>query len=495
MRRAGELNLQVNIAIAANTGTAIYAARGLPGTIVIPPGNERKTLSTLPLDLLPASSDVQDTWKLWGLKSFGDLAALPETGVAERLGPEGARLHRIARGTESRPLIPFIPAIDFYASRELEHPVELLDPLSFILASLLNQLCASLEARALAISELHVEFKLENAPVDASGNPQIAQISQKSVKSADCKCERRLSFPVPLRDSTALLKLLRLDLESHPPQAPIIAVSLRATPAKPRVTQNSLFIPPAPEPQKLELTLARITKLVGQGNAGSPMLIDTHRPGAFEMRPFRIQQPHWRYKTSQVRKGTTSVVPNAANHAGASAPEVPSAAKADLSGQSYGMAKAIPLQKSRGLAGAERKSQRRKKRSSWLPSSPPVSFRVFRPPLGADVQCDHDQPAYIQARGIRGKVVSCAGPWRTSGDWWMSDPWQRDEWDVEIAPLSRKVRAATDGTPGQALSERLRPRSAKPHVVTPRAAQPPTALYRIYRDLKSGVWYVEGSYD
>jgi len=453
-RRAAESGMQANVAIARNAPAAICAARGFAGITVIPPGEEARTLSGLPLRLLAAAPEIEDTWKLWGLKSFGDLAALPAAGVAERLGAEGARLHRIAQGADARPLIPSIPRMDFHASEELEHPVELLDPLSFILASLLNQVCAGLEARGLAASEIQLRFKL-GVP-ELSEAPELLEALEKPPENVPADFERRLSLPVPLRDSMTLLKLLRLDLETHPPQAPVTAVALRATPAQPRVTQNSLFIPPAPEPQKLELTLARITKLAGEGNAGSPALMDTHRPGAFEVRPFRVSQGN----PSRGRKG----------------------------------------------AVAHRVSGRAPRRN------PAVSFRVFRPPLAAEVECCRDEPLQVRARGIRGKVVSFAGPWRSSGDWWTTDPWQRDEWDVELAPVSRISRTgeAMGREPSSAAPEGWNiSASGVPRIPgaygasrgfvfkqrpSPEVAKE-NALYRIYRDLKTGAWYIEGSYD
>jgi hypothetical protein len=54
-------------------------------------------------------------------------------------------------------------------------------------------------------------------------------------------------------------------------------------PVKPRFAQSGLFIPAAPEPVKLELTLARIKAIVGEDRVGSPELMDTHRPDAFRM--------------------------------------------------------------------------------------------------------------------------------------------------------------------------------------------------------------------
>ena len=89
-----------------------------------------------------------------------------------------------------------------------------------------------------------------------------------------------------MRDSKMLLKLLRLQLQGDPPAAPILKLALAADPSAPRVAQGGLFIPQGPDPEKLELTIARLANLVGDGNIGSPRLVDTHRPGEFRMRRF-----------------------------------------------------------------------------------------------------------------------------------------------------------------------------------------------------------------
>jgi hypothetical protein len=98
--------------------------------------------------------------------------------------------------------------------------------------------------------------------------------------------EKILTLPLPMRDSKMLLKLLRLQLQSDPPNAPIQKVLLAAEPANPRATQGGLFLPSYPDPEKLELTVARLANLVGDANIGSPEIIDTHRPGAFRIRRF-----------------------------------------------------------------------------------------------------------------------------------------------------------------------------------------------------------------
>ncbi len=359
VRRAAELGLAANVAVAENPDTAVHGTRWFPGVTMM----DAEKLAGLPVELLDAPEDIAGTLALWGIRTFGGFAALPEDGVTERLGPPGAHYRKLARGEGGRPLVPSKEPPSFADSFDLEYPLVLLEPLSFILGRLLGTVCGRLDSHGLATHELRVALKLENGGVH----------------------ERTLRLPFPMRDPKAFLKLITLDLEAHPPGAPVTAVSLSAEPVNPRVVQHGLFLPQAPEPQKLELTLARITKLVGEGNVGSAELLDTHRPGAFVMKHFG----------------------SARNRA-------------------------------------------------MLMRRPRLALRVFRPALRADVHAPNGRPARVAARGIRGRVVTVAGPWRTSGDWWREDEWSRDEWDV----------ALSDG-----------------------------ALYRLYLDRRNGAWFVEGSYD
>jgi protein ImuB len=260
-RRAVERGLEASVAIASNLDTAVHAARGFAGVSVIPYGDEAKYLGSLPLTLLEPTLEMQETLERWGIRRFRDLAALPELGLAERLGPEGLRLYQLARGTGGRLLRPVEEPLHFEEEAELEYPVALLEPLMFVLARLLQDLRARLTSHGLATNELRLRLKLENRGEHT----------------------RTLRFPVPMLDTKAFLKLLDLDLGAHPPPAPVIKIWLQAEPAKPRAAQTGLFIPLAPEPEKLELTLARLRSLVGEQNVGSPVLLDTYRPGAFQL--------------------------------------------------------------------------------------------------------------------------------------------------------------------------------------------------------------------
>jgi protein ImuB len=260
-RRASEMRIEANIALAGNPDTAICAARGFTGVSVVPQGDEAKFLGSLPLAILGATPDLQETLDRWGIRRFQDLAALPPLGIAERLGTEGLHLRELARGDTDRKLVPLEDPPRFEDEIELEYPVELLEPLAFLLSRLVNGLATRLATRALATDELRLRLKLEDRRTH----------------------ERTLRLPVPSLDTKAVLKLLQLDLAANPPQAPIVHVWLGVKPVKPHSAQSGLFVITAPEPVKLELTLARIKALVGEERVGSPALLDTHRPDAFRM--------------------------------------------------------------------------------------------------------------------------------------------------------------------------------------------------------------------
>ncbi len=261
-RRAREIGVKANLAMASNPDAAICAARGFTGVSLIPYGDEAKFLATLPLAMLSPTPQLLETLERWGIRRFQELAALPPLGIAERLGPEGLRLRELARGEGDRKLVPLAEALHFEDAIELDYPVELLEPLAFLLARLINGLATRLATRGFATDELRVRLRLETGGMH----------------------ERTVRLPVPSLDTKAFLKLLQLDLEASPPAAPIVHLWMGVNPVKPQAAQSGLFVPVAPEPVKLELTLARIQAFVGEGRVGTPELLDTHRPDAFRIK-------------------------------------------------------------------------------------------------------------------------------------------------------------------------------------------------------------------
>lgn len=479
-RRISDLGMEANVAVAGNPDATLHAARGFPGVTVIPEGKEAERLGDLSVDVLLENFRSQESWAgsqqifpgkktesqhkeqhpqeiletldRWGVRNCRTLAALPEVALSERLGQDGLRLQRMARGATERSLVVSEPPLSFEEAVELEYPISLLEPLAFLLDRMLEQLCARLSARALATNELRLRLELENPPQRHGDTEEIEEL-----KNGECRMEceqptdeerrtslsrmnadqrgsgaihhssfsiphsplnskletrdfaghwplatdhclsyaRALHLPLPMLNAKTFLKLLQLELQAHPPGAPVTKVWLAAEPVRPRTAQGGLFLPLSPEPEKLELTLARITGIVGKDHAGAPQILDTHCPENFCVRHFAPAAPR--------QTGAT----------------------------------------------AERRG-------------PLTALRLFRPPLRASVVMHAGAPVRIAAAiqpEVRGEIVWSAGPWRASGEWWKKEAWAREEWDII---LQNETGAA---------------------------------LYRLYREPASGQWFVEGSYD
>jgi protein ImuB len=383
-RRAADMGLEVNVAAGATLEAAMLAAHGFSGVSVVPEGKEAEFLGGLSVDVLFAdgsdpeeAEEILETFRRWGVRKCRDLVALPEVGLSERLGQRRLELQRKARGAGPRTLVPCDSPLIFEEAMELEFPLVLLEPLAFLLGRMLDQLCARLEARALAAQELCLELTLEDGrtqPVSPkNGETRIGHPHLKN--TAPTNFQRTIHLPVPLRDAKTFLKLLQLDLKSHPPGAPVVKVRLRIEPAKPRPGQNGLFLPSSPEPEKLELTLARISGVVGEGRVGSPELLDTYRREAFEMRRF---------------------APSLANLA---EPREPQSLVTAL--RIFRPAVMVVVAHEGG-------------RPSHISSQERTRFY------------ERD------SRQIDGEVLWAAGPWRSSGNWWEEDAWLRDEWDIAV---------------------------------------------------------------
>ena len=257
-QRAGN---SVNISIAETTEAAILAARNFPGVTVNP------DLNTLDITTLPLTDEMAEILDSWGIHTLDQLAQLPETGIAERFGSAGVSLLRLARGAVDRPLKIFQPEIIYNDRLQLDHPISLLEPLLFLIARMLNDQCQKLQSHGMAANEITIRLELENKTEHT----------------------RTLRLPVPMRESKALLKLLQMDLEAHPPEAATVALALSLKPVNPRTVQNGIFLPVTPAPDKLELTLARIRGIVGENNVGVPELLNTHHPHPFRLAPRQPQ--------------------------------------------------------------------------------------------------------------------------------------------------------------------------------------------------------------
>ena len=434
-RRAREMGLEANVAVAGTIESAALAANGFTGVTVIPEGKEADVLGGLPIEVLFAAEvgaedqlnlkqlnsslrneEILETFHRWGIRKFRDLGALPESALSERLGQRGLELQRKVCGKSTRMLVSCDPSPIFEEAIELDFPLVLLEPLAFLLNQMLEQLCMRLQSRSLAAQEIHLRLTLENGR-----------------QGSESTFQRVIHLPVPLLNAKTFLKLLQLDLKAHPPGAPVTHIHLRIEPAKPRPGQNGLFIPCSPEPEKLELTLARISAVVGEGCVGSLQLLDTHRPQAFEMQRF---------------------VPMDSARAGTPTPQK------TIRGDTEPALSDRPKGGSR--MGVLARAKTNSRNGNGLTENLVTALRMFRPPIVVTVTHQNGNPSHVssqQRNHISADVLWAAGPWRCSGDWWEQDAWVRDEWDIAVQEKNGIV------------------------------------LYRLVHDMLAGRWMLEGSYD
>jgi protein ImuB len=311
---AADRGVRVRVAIAGTGAAARLLVRHRAGLTVVEPGTEAAALAPLPIALLGALAGVNSqlppldsargglsdgrrptpnfqkerarrhlgvgNWELevgstlrrWGLRTLGDLAALPSDEVASRLGHDGTELQRLARGEDPRPLVPAVPEERFEQSLELEWPIVEIEPLSFVLGRLMEPLSAHLEQRDRGAAVLHVRLDL----VKAAG-------------AARNVFERSLQLPFPIRDARTLRTLALLDLESHPPPAAIDRVTVAVDPTPARIVQWSLLSRSLPSPEHMSTLMARLQALMGETRCGSPVVVDSWQPGVFAMKPFAPQ--------------------------------------------------------------------------------------------------------------------------------------------------------------------------------------------------------------
>lgn len=271
LTRVRALGITACVAVSGNFHAAVVVAKGpLPLSVrVVPLGEESTALAALPLAVLGLNEEQAETFSLWGIRTLGMLAALPEKELVSRIGQVGKRLRQRSRGEMPHLFQPVEPAFKLEERMELDSPVEILDALMFVVNLMLEQLVLRATARVLALASVSITLTLEGGSAHS-----------RSVRPA-----------LPTNDRQLWLKLLHLDLEAHPPQAAILAVALNAEPGSTSKVQLGLFSPQLPEPARLDITLARIRAIVGENNVGRAVLGDTHVLDGFRMEPFSLSSP------------------------------------------------------------------------------------------------------------------------------------------------------------------------------------------------------------
>jgi protein ImuB len=145
------------VGIADGTFAASLAARH---QAIVPPGGSRAFLAPFPVATLDRP-DFADLLVRLGLRTLGDLAAIPRTDLATRFGPEGARASRLASGLDEQPRGARRPPPDLRVAAELDPPADRVDVAAFAAKALADELVARLLRLGLACTRLRIEAETD----------------------------------------------------------------------------------------------------------------------------------------------------------------------------------------------------------------------------------------------------------------------------------------------------------------------------------------------
>jgi protein ImuB len=407
-RSLADRGLQAHIAIAATCTASRLLAEARAGVTVVPAGEEAKALAALPIDLVQVIAQgernhAQDERTVTSARFYRMSPVSDIVRARRRRSADPTPLATLRRwGLRTLGDLAGLPPPDLAARLGREGPV-----LQAIARGEDHGPLVPLAPDERFEATLALEWPIEGLEplsfvLGRLADPVCAELDRRGRAAAAITVElrlvtrdtwvRRQELPTPIKDPRTLRTLVLLDLESHPPPAGIDTVTLRAEPTPARTLQHSLLERARPAPEQISTLVARLTALMGDGRVGAPASLDTHRPDAVRMTRFTGEDSGLQATGSGLR-------------------------------------------------------------------APGPALRRLRQPAVATVTVEDGRPVRVRVSraGLPdGCIETCAGPWRTSGEWWAATSWDRDEWDV-----------ALDGG----------------------------AVCRLFRDRRKDRWFVEGVYD
>ena len=220
------------------------AVTSAPGEVcVIPAGREAAFLSPLDVSLLPCSPDTLRRLELFGLRTIGDLAALPLGAVQAQFGPEGRRLWELAHGLDRDPLRP----------RRQEKSVS--ERLTF------SEPAVSTEA--LLVAGRQLLGRLFSQP--ALRHRAVRQMRLCAALGDGRSWERTVTFREATADRDQILYVLRCTLEATLPSRPVEELSVELSGLTEETgKQEGLFAAKGHRRAQLEEALRQLKARFGQ---------------------------------------------------------------------------------------------------------------------------------------------------------------------------------------------------------------------------------------
>ena len=207
--------------IAGNKFLAYLAARrGPPGGHQVLTGDIVTFLKDLPCDVLPVSVKSLSRLQDFGLRTLGQVTALPLGPFQSQFGPEGKKIWELAGGNDATPLYPRMMEATREEAATLPSVTVSLDAILFTVETLLRRVFAGIGGQGLGIRSLNLWTRTWNAE----------------------NWERTIQFKEPAMDMRTAISRVKRVLEDYPQPGPVEQVGMSITGlGYPRGRQKSLF--------------------------------------------------------------------------------------------------------------------------------------------------------------------------------------------------------------------------------------------------------------
>ncbi|MBS1907425.1 MAG: DNA polymerase Y family protein [Actinobacteria bacterium] len=155
---------EVRLGIADGPFTAELAARGGDPLLVVAAGASAAFLAPLPVQALRTPGVTALLLRL-GIHTLGELAALGPERLRERFGEHGGRLHALASGADSRPVVPRDPDPELAAEVEFESPLGQSDQIAFAVRQSADAVLLALGKASLVCTEVRIDLTDDDGQV------------------------------------------------------------------------------------------------------------------------------------------------------------------------------------------------------------------------------------------------------------------------------------------------------------------------------------------
>jgi nucleotidyltransferase/DNA polymerase involved in DNA repair len=139
-------------------------------TKTVPVGEEAAFLADRPVDFLPLNKETAHRLRLLGIRTMGQLAALPATAVQTQFGAAAAALQKLVRGDPNAAgtLQPYLPEPTEQVTYHFPSPVVDSQALEVIVVRAAATLANRLQAAGLSTQTVHLAWEMERDRLEQS---------------------------------------------------------------------------------------------------------------------------------------------------------------------------------------------------------------------------------------------------------------------------------------------------------------------------------------